>query len=120
MKYGLFVILMLTTTLPLGAGERMTMKVSPAMAFAPATLIVRAMVEADAQNRAMSIVAESADFYRSSEIQLEGERAPHTSTIEFRSLPPGYYEVRAALYGADGRPRAIVRQSVNIMSSGQP
>ena len=98
----------------------MTMKVSPAMAFAPANLVVRAMIEADAQNRAVAIIAESVDFYRSSEIQLEGDRAPHTSTIEFRSLPPGNYQVTAALFGADGRERAVVRQSVNIISSGQP
>jgi hypothetical protein len=121
MKLGLFGILMLLTTLPLGAGQqRMTMKVSPSMAFAPANLIVRAIVEADAQNRAIAIVAESADFYRSSEIQLEGDRAPRTNTFEFRSLPPGNYEVRAALFGADGRERAMVRQSVNIISTGQP
>ena len=121
MKCGLFGILVLLTTLPLGAGQqRMTMKVSPAMAFAPANLIVRAMVEADAQNRAIAIVAQSADFYRSSEIQLEGDRAPRTNTFEFRSLPPGNYEVRASLLGADGKERAIARQSVNIISMGQP
>lgn len=120
MKFVLFGILMMITTLPLGAGQRITMKVSPAMAFAPANLLVRATIEADAQNRAVAIVAQSADFYRSSEIQLEGDRAPHTSTFEFRSLPPGNYEVTAALFGADGRERAVVRQSVNIISSGQP
>lgn len=120
MKVGLFGILMLIAAMPLGAGERMTMKVSPSFAFAPANLLVRAMVEADAQNRAVAIVAQSADFYRSSEIQLEGAKAPRTSIFEFRSLPPGSYEVTAALFGADGRERAIVRQSVNIMSGGQP
>ena len=68
-------MLIAAATLPLGAGERMTMKVSPAVAFAPANLIVRATVDADADNRAIEIVAESTDFYRSSEIQLDGDQA---------------------------------------------
>jgi hypothetical protein len=118
LRASLFGILMLTTTLPVGAGERITMKVSPAVAFAPANLIVRAMIEADAHNRAVQIVAESVDFYRSSEVQLEGDKAARTSMIEFRNLPPGAYEVRALLFGSDGRQRAFARQQVNVISSG--
>jgi hypothetical protein len=114
----LFGILIGVTTLPVGAGERITLKVSPAVSFAPANLVVRATVEADAENRAIEIVAESSDFYRSSEIQLEGDKAARTNTFEFRSLPPGTYEVRAKLYGADGQQRAAVRQQVNVIASG--
>jgi hypothetical protein len=109
---------MLTSTLPLGAGERITMKVSPAVAFAPANLVVRATILADADNRAVEIVAESDDFYRSSEIQLEGDKAARTSMFEFRSLPPGTYEVRASLVGANGERRAMIRQQVNVLQSG--
>jgi hypothetical protein len=111
-------ILVLAGTLGVGAGERMTLKVSPAVAFAPANLIVRATIVADPDNRAVEIVAESDDFYRSSEIQLEGERAAKTNTFEFRSLPPGAYEVRANLLGADGQTRAVIRQQVNVLASG--
>jgi hypothetical protein len=114
----LFGILMLAGTLRLGAGERIMLKVSPAVAFAPANLVVRATIPADADNRAVEIVAESDDFYRSSEIQLEGERAARTSMFEFRSLPPGTYEVRANLVGANGRSRAMIRQQVNVLASG--
>jgi hypothetical protein len=114
----LFGILMLVGTLRLGAGERIMLKVSPAVAFAPANLVVRATIPADADNRAVEIVAESDDFYRSSEIQLEGERAARTNMFEFRSLPPGTYEVRANLVGANGRSRAMIRQQVNVLASG--
>jgi hypothetical protein len=112
-------ILMLTVTIPLGAGERerLTMRVSPAVSFAPANLIVRAMIETDPQNRFMEIVAESPDFYRSSQIQLDGENAPRTSTFEFRSLPCGTYEVKAILLGVDGQQRASARQQVNVIAS---
>jgi hypothetical protein len=111
-------VLLLTSTLPLGAGERMTLKVSPSVSFAPANLIVRAHIESDAKNRAVEIVAESPEFYRSSEIQLDGENAPRTNTFEFRSLPPGTYEVKATLLGPGGSARASVRQQVNVIASG--
>jgi len=114
----LLTILVASTTLPVGAGERITLKVSPAVAFAPANLVVRATVEADADNRAIEIVAESPDFYRSSEIQLQGDKAARTSTFEFRSLPPGTYEVRAKLLSASGQTRAAVRQQINVIASG--
>ena len=111
-------ILLVVATRPTGAGERMTMKVTPAVAFAPANLVVRAVVEADADNRAIAVVAESEDFYRSSEIQLDGDHAPRTNTFEFRSLPPGTYSVKAMLMGRDSEPRVTLRRQVNVMASG--
>jgi hypothetical protein len=114
----LFGVLLVTSVMPVGAGEKMTVRVSPAVSFAPANLMVRAQIEADAQNRAVEIVAESTEFYRSSEIQLDGENAPRTSTFEFRSLPPGTYEVTATLLGPGGSARASVRQSVNVIATG--
>jgi len=114
----LFGIVLLASWQSLGAGERLTLKVSPAVSFAPANLVVRTTILADADNRAVEIVAESDDFYRSSQVQLEGERAARTTTFEFRSLPPGTYEVRANLLGADGRSRAMSRQQVNVIANG--
>ena len=114
----LFGLLMLSAALPLTAKDALAVKVSPAVCFAPANLIVRATVESNASNRAVEIVAESDDFYRSSELQLDGDRAPRTTMFEFRSLPPGMYEVRAILYGSDGDARAEVRRQVNVIASG--
>jgi hypothetical protein len=113
-------IVMLATAVPLGAGEpdRLTLKVTPCIAFAPANLTVRTTIVADPGNRAVEIVAESQTFYRSSQIDLEGEKAPRTYTFELRSLPPGAYEVRANVLGADGQPRATVRQQVNVYAVG--
>lgn len=103
--------------LPAGAGDKLSMKVSPAVAFAPANLVVRAYVAADADNRAIEVIAESADFYRSSQMELDGDKAPRTNVFEFRSLPTGTYQVSAVLMGAQGQ-RALVRSQVNVMASG--
>jgi hypothetical protein len=115
---GLVGILISIAALPVGAGERMTLKVSPAVAFAPANLIVRAFVEADADNRAIAVIAESEDFYRSSEIQLDGDHAPRINTFEFRSLPSGTYHVKALLIGRASEPRATLQQQINVIAGG--
>jgi len=109
--------IVLIAALPVGAGERLSLKVSPAVSFAPANLVVRAFVEANAANRSMEIEAESPDFYRRSEVQLDGDKAPHTTFIEFHSLPPGIYQVRATLIGARGEERAFARSQINVMSA---
>ena len=112
-------MLLCTAALPAGAGEpeRMVLRVSPAVAFAPANLVVRATIPANEQNRSVQIVAESDTFYRSSEIQLEGDRAPRISQFEFRSLPPGTYDVRATLLGTRGEERSTARQQINVIAS---
>lgn len=107
-----------TVVWPAGAGERLTIRVSPSVAFAPANLVVRTMVEADARNRAIAIVAESPDFYRASEVQLDGDKAPRTTTFEFRSLPSGMYQVTATLLGAGEKPLTRVRSEMNVISKG--
>jgi hypothetical protein len=98
--------------------DRLAMRVSPSISFAPANLVVRATIISDPENRAVEISAESPDFYRSSEVELDGDRAPRTSVFEFRSLPPGTYEVRATLRGSGGEERASVSQQVDVIATG--
>jgi hypothetical protein len=118
-KSVLLALLLSAAAWPAGAREhdRLALRVSPAISFAPANLIVRATIPADPENRAVEITAESPEFFRSSEIQLDGDRAPRTSLFEFRSLPPGSYEVTATLRGSSGVERATVSQQVNVIAT---
>lgn len=99
--------------------DAVSIRVSPAVSFAPAHLIIQTRIEPDDNNRAIEVVAHSEEFYRSSTIPLEGERAPRTTTVQFVSLPSGDYEVTAALIGADGQRRALARMHVNVIESGR-
>jgi hypothetical protein len=74
------------------------------------------MVEADHDNRALEVVAESPDFYRSSYIQLEGAQAQRTSVVQFRNLPSGRYRVTGTLVGSVG-PRAAVSRVFEVARS---
>jgi len=111
-------LLMTVSVLSVGAGEKVTMKASPEISFAPAHLTVRTVVEPDADNRSLEIVIDSPDYYRSSLIQLEGDQAPRTSIVEFRSVPGGNYEISARLLGQGGESRAFARRQVDVLSSG--
>ena len=107
------VLLMLSA--PLGADNRLTIQVSPAVAFAPANLVVKTMIQADHENRSVEIVAESDSFYRSSQVELDGEKAPRTTMFEFRSVPGGTYDVAATLFNASGKPLRVVHTQVDVI-----
>ena len=109
---------LLAIAVPAGAGEKLAMRVSPAFSYAPATLIVQLSIEPDSDNRVVRVTAESADFYRSSDIALEGDRAPRTNVIQYRSLPAGDYQVRSVLFSADGQERAVVSRAVTVLTTG--
>jgi hypothetical protein len=105
----------LAAGVPSSAAERLSLRVSPAVAMAPATLRVRATVEPKYENRSIQIIAESEEFYRSSEVSLEGDRAPRTNLLEFRGLPAGAYQVRAILKGVSGKELASTNVHLNIV-----
>jgi hypothetical protein len=110
--------LFLSAALPLNASERLAIAVHPRQSFAPASLVVRVHITPDVANRALEVVAESEDYYRSSRIQLDRDGAPATSLLEFRSLPGGDYDVRAILIDSTGRQRASAREHVIVIPSG--
>jgi hypothetical protein len=110
--------ILIAGSLSLSAGGPLKMKVSPAVSFAPAFVRIQATIDADTDNRAVEITADSGDFYRSSRIQLEGDRAARTNIFEFHGLPEGEYEVTATLFGSDGTPRGQVKQTVTVVARG--
>jgi hypothetical protein len=107
-------------TVPSEAGEPLTMRLTPAtVAREPAVLRIRTTIEADADNRALEIIVESEDFYRSASVQLDGATAPRLNVVEFKSLPNGLYEVTSVLIGSRGE-RATVSRSFRVSPAGSP
>jgi hypothetical protein len=120
MKLGLALvgILLLAATSPTGAGERMILKVTPRCRIRSSQPRRPRRRRSRRRQPGDCRLAESDDFYRSSEIQLDGDHAPRTNTFEFRSLPPGHYSVKAMLMGRSSEPRLTLRQQVDVMASG--
>jgi hypothetical protein len=66
------------SVMPAGSAQPLTFALSPVHSFAPATVRIRARVEPNADNRVLTIVADGPDFYRRSDLPLDGEEAPRT------------------------------------------
>jgi hypothetical protein len=81
-------------------------------------LRVRVRIDRNAENRTLEVVAVSDDFYRSSEIELDGEQAPETVAFEFRGLPSEDYEVLGVLKDRGGVRRAAAREQMQVIPSG--
>jgi len=105
----------LGTASPLGAAERVTMTVSPTQSFAPSDMVVRVHVAPDAANRAVVIVADSGEYYRSSVVQLDGESGSRMIVLELRSVPVGDYLIRAAVVDGAGHELAFVRKEAIVL-----
>ena len=97
----------------IGAAPRLAIRVSPAVAFAPAVLTVRTTVEPSQENRTLSIEVDSPTYHRASEIPLDGSNSERTNVFELRNVPTGLYEVRAVLMGPTG-PLAKTMQLVKV------
>ena len=69
---------------------------------APATVSVIVAVEPGQQNRALLVEADGEDYYRSSEIELDGDKEKRLHSIEFKSLPAGEYILRAQVRSKTG------------------
>jgi hypothetical protein len=93
-----FVLACLATSV--SAGQRLKIYVSN---VARAEVIVQAIVERAADNRAIEIVAESDDVYRSSTTDLDGDQAPRLTSVSFKHVPAGLYDVTVRVLDVKGR-----------------
>jgi len=107
--------LLLTAAIPLAGDPALKLRVSPEMCTEPAIIRVYATIEPDDGNRAFEVTAESDDYFRSSRIELDGARAARTNFFQYHDLPAGEYVMKGVLFGADGRERAVVRQSFLVL-----
>jgi hypothetical protein len=62
---------------------------------APATVPITIAVEPGAQNRLLVVEVDSDDYFRSSGVELDGDKEKRLHSVEFKSLPAGEYTLRA-------------------------
>ena len=107
------ITLLAVMSLGVHAAEPVRVRVSPAFALNPADVIVETVIEPDDRNRGVEVTVDSANFFATSTVTLEGDRAPRVRTTHFRQLPAGSYEVSATLV-QDGGPRPKVAVILEI------
>jgi hypothetical protein len=108
--------------LPIGArGDdpeppKVSVKIRPVVLFAGRDVRATVRTPRDARNRELRIVVEGADFFASSDVQLDGADAATTHLFTWRELPGGAYRVDAILLRADGE-RTTVTSCFAVLSS---
>jgi len=118
---GLSKLLMLSAAICLNqawvnAGEQLVkVRVGSHSLFAPADLLIYVTVEKNSENRLLRVSAESDEFFRSSEVQLEGEESARIVILHFRDMPSGSYDVKADVVGSNGRRRGAARCPVTVL-----
>ena len=98
------------------AESRLRIEVSPRISSAPAVVRIRAIVTPDAANRALEIVVDSGDYYRSSIVYLDGANAATVTETTLKNVPGGDYEVIVALVEADGK-RMVDKRELTVAST---
>jgi hypothetical protein len=114
------VIALLYATGTTNASEKLSLRVTPNVSAAPSTVTVRAYVTPNSDNRWLRIEADSGSFYRSSEIQLDGDKAPTLTEFRLNSLPSGEYTVVASLIGSNGDETVVRRTAIVLARFGEP
>lgn len=110
----------LVATGSIGAEEKLSLRVTPNVSNAPSTVIVRATVEPSADNRWLHIEADSGSFLRSSDIQLDGDKAPLVTEFRLNNLPGGEYTVTAVLRTNVGAETTARRIAIVLNRFGEP
>lgn len=96
--------------------EKVTVKIRPLILFAGRDVRTTVRTPRDARNRELRIVVEGADFFASSDVQLDGVDAATTHQFTWKELPGGAYRVDAILLRADGE-RSIVTSCFAVLTS---
>ena len=102
------------------ATEKLSLHVTPNVSSAPSNVSVKATVTRDADNRWLLIEADSGSFFRSSAIQLDGDKAPTVTEIRLSNLPSGQYSVSAVLSNSLGEHTTVRRTVIVLSRLGEP
>jgi len=111
----------LTARSTIAAGEAQTerpieLRLTSRYALSPAVVRSLVRVAPHADNRTLRVVIDSENYYRSSDVQLDGEHAAQSHFFSWAALLPGAYEVTVTVLGPDG-PRAAKTLPFDVLET---
>jgi hypothetical protein len=117
---GVFLLLVgLAAPVPLASDAAVSVDVRPSVIHAGGSVRTTVRAPRDPHNRVLRIVLEAADFYASSDLQLDGTNAPAIYQFDWQTLPSGSYRVEAILIRDAGEERRAQR-CLAVLSMGSP
>ena len=97
----------------------LTVRVTPLVRLSRGEARGLVIVPRHADNRMLRVILESEDYYRLSDIQLDGEYAALSYPLSWRDLPPGSYCVTVQVYGPTGLRTATSIGNIHAMQKDQ-
>ena len=89
--------------------DELTLRLTPRFVSAPGYLRSLIRVAPNDANRVLRVEIDSAGYYRSSDIQLDGASAPMSHFVDWKDVPAGKYDLIVSVLGSSGDAR-VVRQ----------
>ena len=83
----------------------------------PATVQLIVAVEPNAENRRLRVEADGDSMYRSTEIDLAGDKEQRLHTVEFKNLSAGGYTLRAQVLSNESV-RSQAEQEIMVTGDG--
>ena len=87
--------------------DELTLRLTPRFVSAPGYLRSLIRVAPHEANRMLRVEIDSAGYYRSSDIQLDGASAPTSHFVDWKEVPAGKYDLRVSVLGAGDDPRIV-------------
>jgi hypothetical protein len=84
-----------------------SVRMMPRVAQAPATVQLLVHVPPQPENRRLRVTIDSIGYYRSSDLQLDGDRAAMVHSVRWLGVPSGEYDVVVQLIRSDGKHRVV-------------
>jgi hypothetical protein len=101
------------------AQNPLTVRVSPIFAIEGSSVRATVRVVPNSDNRLLRIMVDSENYFRSSDVELNGDDAATTHHLAMNSLPAGEYSFLAVVYGTHGE-RARIVEEFRLLSRQEP
>ena len=102
--------------------DELTLRLTPRFVSAPGYLRSLIRVAPHEANRMLRVEIDSAGYYRSSDIQLDGASAPTNHFVDWKEVPAGKYSLIVSVMGPSGDPRVVRHLDFQVlgMSTNEP
>ena len=98
------------------SADELTLRLTPRFVSAPGYLRSLIRVSPNEKNRVLRVEIDSAGYYRSSDIQLDGASAPMSHFVDWKEVPAGKYDLRVSVLGSGEDPRLV--RTINFQVLG--
>ena len=95
--------------------DELTLRMTPRFVSAPGFLRSLIRVAPNDANRTLRVEIDSDNYYRSSDITLDGASAPTSHFVDWKEVPAGKYDLIVSVLGPSGDPRAVRHLNFQVL-----